>query len=204
MSASETRQAIIVAADRLFYEHGFAATSFADIAEAVGLSRGNFYYHFKTKDELLDAVIAWRREGARDRIARWEETSAAPEDRIRSFIGIVIANREKIMAHGCPLGTMSEELAKLGHQSEGDATRIFALYRAWLARQFSQLGREDEADALALHVLMRSQGIATLATAFKDEAFLRREVGDLNAWVIAQIPSNGAADLAVGPTQPQI
>ena len=31
-----------------------------NIAEAVKISRGNFYYHFKTKDEILDAVIAQR------------------------------------------------------------------------------------------------------------------------------------------------
>lgn len=43
-----------------FYESGFEATSFAEIAKAVGISRGNFYHHFKTKDDILDAVIARR------------------------------------------------------------------------------------------------------------------------------------------------
>ena len=52
MSASNTRRQIVDVADRLFYEHGFEASSFADIARDVGLSRGNFYYHFKTKDEI--------------------------------------------------------------------------------------------------------------------------------------------------------
>ncbi|MDD9913854.1 MAG: helix-turn-helix domain containing protein, partial [Rhodospirillaceae bacterium] len=37
----------------LFYRHGFDHTSFADIAEAVQISRGNFYYHFRTKDDIL-------------------------------------------------------------------------------------------------------------------------------------------------------
>lgn len=56
--ATTTRHQIVEAADRLFYERGFEATSFADIAAVVGLSRGNFYYHFRTKDEILEAVIA--------------------------------------------------------------------------------------------------------------------------------------------------
>lgn len=43
-----------------FYESEFEATSFAEIAKAVGISRGNFYHHFKTKDDILDAVIARR------------------------------------------------------------------------------------------------------------------------------------------------
>lgn len=39
-----TRQEIVEKADLLFYQRGFENTSFADIADAVGISRGNFYY----------------------------------------------------------------------------------------------------------------------------------------------------------------
>ncbi len=52
-----TRDRIVQAADQLFYRQGFEHTSFSDIADDVQISRGNFYYHFKTKDEILDAVI---------------------------------------------------------------------------------------------------------------------------------------------------
>lgn len=50
------------------------------------------------------------------------------------------------------------------------------------------MGRVDAKDALALHVLMRSQGVATLATAFRDEDFVRREVAEMHAWLAAQRP----------------
>lgn len=190
MSATETCRQIVDAADRLFYEQGFEATSFADIAAEVGLSRGNFYYHFKTKDEILAAVIGQRLQRTRAMLDRWEAEGATPEARIRSFIEILIANRAKIMAHGCPVGTLSAELAKLDHAARGRASELFALFRDWLAEQFVQLGRADDAAALAMHVLMRSQGVATLATAFGDEDFIRREVADLNAWLAVQ--SRGA------------
>lgn len=58
MPPQSTRNLIVEEADALFYESGFEATSFAEIAKAVGISRGNFYHHFKTKDDILDAVIA--------------------------------------------------------------------------------------------------------------------------------------------------
>jgi TetR/AcrR family transcriptional regulator, transcriptional repressor for nem operon len=45
------------------------------------------------------------------------------------------------------------------------------------------LGLEAEADALAMHVLARSQGVATLANAFHDEAFLRKEVDQMCDWL---------------------
>ena len=184
MGASDTRRQIVEAADQLFYEHGFEATSFADIAQAVGLSRGNFYYHFKTKDQILDAVIAARIDQTRAMLEAWE--TGTPAERIRRFIEILIVNQTKIMAHGCPVGTLCSELAKLDHVAKDAAAGLFALFRAWLAGQFAALGREADADALALHVLMRSQGVATLATAFRDEAFVRREVDDMTAWLAAK------------------
>lgn len=186
MGASDTRQYIVEAADRLFYEHGFEATSFADIAKAVGLSRGNFYYHFKTKDEILGAVITLRMANTRAMLDAWEEGASAPAERIRSFIHILLMNRVKIMAHGCPVGTLCNELAKLDHVGKDDAAKLFSLFRDWLARQFAALGRDKDADALALHLLMRSQGVAALATAFRDEGFIRREVEDMDAWLEAQ------------------
>jgi len=149
MSASRTRNQIVEAADRLFYEQGFEATSFADIAEAVGLSRGNFYYHFKSKDEILGAVIARRLADTQAMLTAWEEGATSPADRIRSFIEILIMNQAKIMAHGCPVGTLCNELAKLDHVAKGDAAKLFALFRDWLSRQFAALGRAGDADALA-------------------------------------------------------
>ena len=60
MNDTTTRANIIDAADQLFYRQGYEHTSFADIADVVQISRGNFYYHFKSKDEILDAVINLR------------------------------------------------------------------------------------------------------------------------------------------------
>ncbi|MBJ3777332.1 TetR/AcrR family transcriptional regulator [Acuticoccus mangrovi] len=199
MGATDTREHIVEAADRLFYENGYAATSFADIAAAVGLSRGNFYYHFKTKDELLGAVIARRLASTEAMLAAWEEGASSPVARIRRFIDILVMNRAKIIAYGCPVGTLCEELAKLDHAAQDDAAAIFGAYRGWLAGEFAALGRAADADSLALHVLMRSQGIATLATAFHDEAIIHREVAALTAWLAAEV---GEASRPT-PTAPQ-
>jgi len=193
MSAEGTRRQIVQAADQLFYERGFEATSFAHIAEAVGLSRGNFYYHFKTKDEILDAVIALRMANTRAMLDAWEAEDDAPAGRIRSFFNILIVNRTKIMAYGCPVGTLFNELAKLDHVAKADAAELFTLFRDWLRRQFAALGREADADALSMHVLMRSQGVASLATAFRDEGFIHREVEDISAWLDAEIAGGARA-----------
>ena len=183
MGQKSTRERIVEAADRLFYQQGFMHTSFAQIAQAVGISRGNFYYHFKTKDEILDAVILQRLSKTHSMLAAWESESESPAERIRSFIDILMMNRAKIKRYGCPVGTLCSELAKLGHAAEDDANELFTLFRVWLRRQFEQLGRGDDADALAMHLLALSQGVATLASAFHDEDFIKQEVVRLNEWL---------------------
>ncbi len=185
MSNKPKRDQIIEAADQLFYQQGFEHTSFANIAEAVKISRGNFYYHFKTKDEILDAVINQRLANTQSMLDQWEIEGRLPAERIRSFINILIANSSKIKRYGCPVGTLCTELTKLNHPSQPDANKLFTLFRIWLSRQFSALGFDDKADELAMHLLARSQGVATLASAFCDESFIRQEVELLHDWLNA-------------------
>lgn len=189
MAAASTRQQIVETADRLFYENGFGATAFADIAASIGISRGNFYYHFRTKDEILDAVIGLRLQKTEALLAHWESETEAPRDRVRHFVHILVANRAKIMLYGCPVGTLCSELAKLDHLALGRAGELFALFRSWLSRQFDALGRSADANSLAMHLLMRSQGVATLAAALRDEGFIEREVQAMHLWLDAQCPA---------------
>ena len=180
MTDKTTREHIVDAADRLFYRQGYEHTSFSDIADAVKISRGNFYHHFKTKDEILDAVIsrAWptRRRcwgsGTRRR------TTRGPHPKLHRR---PVANRADIQRYGCPVGTLCAELAKLSDASQAEANRMFTAFRVWLRRQFALLGREADADALAMHLLARSQGVAALASAFRDEEFIREEVSRCTA-----------------------
>ena len=104
-----------------------------------------------------------------------------PVERISSFIDILIVNGDKIKLYGCPIGTLTSELAKLNHAARADAGRLFMLFRTWLRRQFVALGRE--ADALAMHLLSQSQGAATLFNAFQDEDFVQREVNQMKDWL---------------------
>ncbi|MEU8238298.1 TetR/AcrR family transcriptional regulator [Actinoplanes missouriensis] len=189
MAGSATRAQIVAAADRLFYEQGFEHASFTAIAEAVGLSRGNFYYHFRRKDEILSAVIESRLENTRAMLRQWEDEAAEPDARIRRFIRIVVTNGPDIRDFGCPVGTLTAEMAKLRHPARPRAAALFTLFRDWLRDQFAALGHHREADAMALHVLAFSQGVAALSNAFGDEDFVRREVERLEGWLDTRIPA---------------
>lgn len=55
--AEERRNEILDAADELFGQKGFDGTSTNDILEKVGIARGTLYYHFKSKEDIMDAMI---------------------------------------------------------------------------------------------------------------------------------------------------
>jgi len=192
MRGAETRTEIVRTADRLFYEGGFEHTSFADIAGAVKIARGNFYYHFRTKDEILEAVIARRMQSTRALLAQWECDNPTPRGRLSAFVRILAVNGDKIMRYGCPVGSLATELSKLAHEARPASVGLFDLFAGWLAEQFRALDCA-EAEALGLHLLMRSQGVAVLATAYRDAQFVAREMTAMEDWIDNVVQANSAA-----------
>ncbi len=62
------REALVGAATQLLVERGLDAPSIADIAEHAQVPAGNVYYYFKTRDELIEAVIDGHVQGIDDTI----------------------------------------------------------------------------------------------------------------------------------------
>ncbi|RKR82025.1 TetR family transcriptional regulator [Mucilaginibacter gracilis] len=54
----EIQEQLVKAAKQLFELHGFRRVTIDDIAKAIGKARSSLYYYYKTKEEILDAVIA--------------------------------------------------------------------------------------------------------------------------------------------------
>lgn len=55
--AEERKNEILDAAEKLFGVKGFDHTSTNDILNEIGIARGTLYYHFKSKEDILDAMI---------------------------------------------------------------------------------------------------------------------------------------------------
>ena len=56
-NAQESRELIIGAAEKLFFEKGFDKVSMRDISEEAKLSKGAIYHHYKSKDEIIREII---------------------------------------------------------------------------------------------------------------------------------------------------
>ncbi|MCU7933900.1 MAG: TetR/AcrR family transcriptional regulator [Candidatus Thiodiazotropha sp. (ex Dulcina madagascariensis)] len=181
------RQRIVDTADQLFYRQGYESTSFSDIADAMGISRGNFYYHFKSKDEILNAVIHARVTRFTEMLNEWDKKIPDPKQRLHYYIDMQSRNQENIVSHGCPVGSLCTELAKIRHSTLVDANQMFTVFRDWLITQLKLLGLKNKAKLISMHLLARGQGIATVSNAFEDKEFLRREVKQLKQWLDVEI-----------------
>ncbi len=180
---AEVRQQIVEIADEVIYQRGFHQASFAELAEAVGLPKGNFYYYFKSKDELLAAVIDHRLAGIKVMLQDWQQEIPAPQDRLRRFLRIPLNEATRVLQYGCPMGTLSMELGKTDPVQQAYARQMFELFKAFLQRQFEALGKGKEAEPLAMHLLVWSQGMAVMSSAFKDQHCLQHEIDQANTWL---------------------
>ncbi|HUY01689.1 MAG TPA: TetR/AcrR family transcriptional regulator [Rhodocyclaceae bacterium] len=94
---SNRRSELIRSAGRLFHEQGYDATTIRDIAAAVGMRSGSPFYHFKSKQEILKAVVL---EGLNSALAGMAAVTGAGLDPRETFQGLVRAHLRTILEHG--------------------------------------------------------------------------------------------------------
>ena len=73
----EKRQAILDVAEKLFYTKGYEATSVQDILDVLDTSKGSFYHHFESKEQVLATLCAQRAARA---VTQAKEALAAEDD----------------------------------------------------------------------------------------------------------------------------
>lgn len=78
-----TREGILEAAAQIFSQKGFHATSMNDIADAVHLQKASLYYHFKSKQEILIAILNLALDLINDRLESVVTQSLSPEEKLR-------------------------------------------------------------------------------------------------------------------------
>ena len=92
----EKRQELLHTAERLFCKHGYEATSVQDILDELKLSKGGFYHHFASKDELLTALCDRRAQRAAEYTAAQLEAAETPLDRLNAVLhGFMPLRREE-------------------------------------------------------------------------------------------------------------
>jgi AcrR family transcriptional regulator len=111
-SQKPTRERLIEAALYLFWLNGYAATGIAQILERAEANAGSFYHFFKTKEELLLAVLELYVQTLMPVVV--QPVLSRFEDPIERVFGILGFYRRNLLAtgctYGCPIGRLALEI----------------------------------------------------------------------------------------------
>lgn len=130
--AASTRDRLVHAARELFYERGYHDTGLADICRRAEVNAGSLYYFFKTKEELLLAVLEAYRHLLRPMVI--EPAFAQSEDPIERIFALLAQYRRGLeltdCTSGCPIGNLALEL---GDTLPAARELIAANFAGWVA-----------------------------------------------------------------------
>ena len=127
---------------RLFRQKGFEATSVRDIAAATGLQSGSWVYHFKTKQDILAAVMEEGLQRALERIEAIGREQLSPREHFRSLLR---AHLDTILAPGQDfIPVLLYEWRALAKQSRPRVVALQRRYEAVWDKVIAQLQRSGE------------------------------------------------------------
>jgi TetR/AcrR family transcriptional regulator, transcriptional repressor for nem operon len=175
------RERLVAAARETIYQQGIEKTTLADIAAAAGVPLGNVYYYFKTKQDIVEAVVQSHLAEAHQMLAALEDTYDSPRDQLKALFGALTQQADLIARYGCPHGSLCLELDKRA-DDPALAARLMREPLDWARRQFAAMGCPD-ADALAVEVIAIYQGTALLSSTFRDPTLMTREAARVSAWI---------------------
>ena len=129
----KTRRDIVEAGARQFSLHGFFATGLQDILEDASVSKGAFYHHFKSKEDLALAVFAKLQTDYEQQVLEPVRQIADPEARLAFMVSRLVKLNETGQWKNCLLlARLSLEMAQsLGELSERIAEITELLIRFW-------------------------------------------------------------------------
>jgi AcrR family transcriptional regulator len=175
------RERLIASAREQVHRRGVERPTLAEIAAEADVPPGNVYYYFKTKDQLIEAVIESRETEVRELLASVSRRRT-PAARLKALARNWLEVKDLVAAEGCPLGTLSVELNNHGKGLECEAARLFSALIDWSEDQFREMGCRDPRDH-ALTLFSTVQGAAVLSSAFRDPEILTSQVQRLQRWI---------------------
>jgi TetR/AcrR family transcriptional regulator, transcriptional repressor for nem operon len=190
VKVASTKEQILQAACRLIHRQGFHNTSLDQILRESGVGKGNFYYHFKSKDELGHAVL--------DRLALWTEQVGREifrrdGDPIAEVFGlfdlIVQMQREAGCVGGCPLGNLALEMSDIHDGFRQRIGGIIDSYRGYIADALSraqakgQLAQNLHPQGAAEFIFAGIEGAILVAKVRKDVTVLEGCLAELRNYL---------------------
>jgi TetR/AcrR family transcriptional regulator, transcriptional repressor for nem operon len=182
------RERLVAAAVEVVYRQGVAPTTLAHIAEAADVPLGNVYYYFKTKEDIIGAVVRAHADRLDSTLTELEARHRTPRTRLKALVDVLAGRADETARYGCPYGTLTAELAKRAEGKDRLGAPLMQTPLDWAEQQFRALGRRDAHD-LAVELVAAYQGSAVLASALGQPELMVRQARRLRRWIDAEVAS---------------
>lgn len=187
---AETRAGIVAAASRLFRERGAEGNGIGKVMKELGLTKGGFYRHFKSRDQLYSEAITKAFTEMGDRMVAAAE--AAPEGRrlhalIEAYLSLEHLNSP---GAGCVIATLGAEMGREPAALRRQIGRGMQAYRERLLPYMPGKTKEERAGTFAI-LYPSMVGVLVTARAIVDKAsqgpmLARAREHFIRAWTAAE------------------
>jgi TetR/AcrR family transcriptional repressor of nem operon len=177
-----SREKILDVSLELFYRNGYQATSVDDIIALAKVSKSNFYYHFKSKEDLGLVVLNQRREDLmRSLDCMLGDCDECPKERLLRFVDHLVDTQEaELKKGGCPFGNLVAEMADHSERFRcylvdvfgGLTTRIVSVVED--GQQHGAFRSDISADDVAALFVQATQGMLLMTKCQKSVETLGR------------------------------
>lgn len=183
-----TRTAIMDAAEGLILEQGFAGTPIDDVLGVAGVTKGAFFHHFPTKQDLAQALI--ERYAAADlghlerKMQRAEELSSDPLQQLLVFVGLFREEAEELTQPypGCLMGSYCYEAGLFDAQTLGTISTTMRTWRERLLAKLEEVAavhpprRDVDLESLADQITVVFEGAYIVSKVLADPAVVSAQL----------------------------
>ncbi|SNZ21283.1 TetR/AcrR family transcriptional regulator [Cohaesibacter gelatinilyticus] len=176
---------ILDAANRLFYDEGIRAVSVDAIAAKAGITKKTLYYHFKSKDDLIEAYLVSRDQPNLALFRKWFEEA---EGTLAEKVEAIFVNLARSARHpkwkGCGFLRTAAELANMpGHPAMKVGSAHKKKFEAWLSEIFQERGLSSSQE-LARHIVLLMDGAFSTILVHHDPAYIEAAGRAANSMVL--------------------
>ncbi len=161
----KTREKILDTVFNLIYIYGYNGTSMSMILKECNIPKGSLYHYFKSKKEMVLAVIKERLSPRMDEFYSLDIKKG--KDGIDTIIDTIlkVGQKEELILHGCPLNRLNQEMSHIDKDFENEIDRIYKKIknRLIMVLKSSKIDKSIDLDSLASYIITTLWGILSLS-----------------------------------------